>query len=101
MISFIILAVIVSVWSNKQVGYGFDVKYLLKVAGATVIMSAFLYMFKAHSIWMLIAAAIAGTLIYLVSLFLLRGFTSQDKQLVKNVFRRFDSWLKIILYTFL
>jgi len=83
--SFFILATVVTIWARKQVGYGIDIKYLVKVAGATVIMSAFLYFFKAHGIWWLIAAAVAGTLIYLVSLFLLKGFSQRDKRLIKNI----------------
>ena len=77
-VSYFILATIVTVWARRAIGYKMDFKFLGKVVGATVIMAFCLRFIPTTSGWYVILAIIAGAAIFALGLWLLKGFSMQD-----------------------
>jgi len=83
-VSYLILATIVMLWTRRALSYKVDFKFLGKVVGATVIMAACLRFIPTSSAWRLILAIIAGAAIFALMLWLLRAFSPQDKKLIRE-----------------
>ena len=86
-VSYFILAAIVTVWARRAIGYNMDFKFLGKVIGATIIMAFCLRFIPTTSVWYVILAIIAGAAIFALGLWLLKGFSMQDKKLIKETIR--------------
>jgi len=67
------------------VGYGIHPLLILKIIGATLIMSVCLYFIKAHSLLAVVLTVLAGIIVLVTSLFLLKAFSEDDKKLIKNI----------------
>jgi O-antigen/teichoic acid export membrane protein len=81
MVSYIILAAIVTVWARKAFKFSFDLKYLSKVMAATLVMSLCLYFLKSDGAAGIVLSVLAGIVVFTIVLLLLRAFSPQDKQL--------------------
>jgi O-antigen/teichoic acid export membrane protein len=88
-VSFFVLAVVVSIWARKQVGYGMHPLLILKIIGATLIMSVCLYFIKAHSLLAVVLSGFVAIIVLVISLFLLKAFSEDDKKLIKNIISGF------------
>ena len=82
--AYFILASIIFVWTKKIIVYNINFVFLGKVVFASVPMGLFLYYFKVNSALGILLAVIGGTAIFAISIFLLRTFSVQDKQLIKQ-----------------
>jgi O-antigen/teichoic acid export membrane protein len=82
--SYFVLAVIVTIWAGKSVGYSFDYFYLAKVVGATIPMAVGIYFLKSSSGWDILLAIILGSTLFILGLYLLKAFSEKDKVLVKR-----------------
>jgi len=83
-VSYFILAAIVTVWARRAISYRIDLKFLGKVIGATAIMAFCLKFIPTTSIWYVILAIVAGAAIFALGLWLLRAFSAQDRRLIKE-----------------
>jgi len=83
-VSYFILAAIVTVWARRAIGYKMDLKFLGKVVGATVIMAFCLRFIPTNNVWELVLAIIAGAAIFALGLWLLRAFSAQDRRLIRE-----------------
>jgi len=91
--SYFVLATIVTVWTRKAISYRFDLKFLIKVIAAALLMALCLYFLNAKSVLGIMIAIIAGTVIYGCALLLMRAFSQQDKRLVKQTISGIIPWL--------
>jgi len=83
-VSYFVLAAIVTLWARKAVGYEIDLKFLGKVIIATLAMACCLRFIPASSIWGIILAMIAGAAIFALGLFLSRAFSREDRRLIRQ-----------------
>jgi O-antigen/teichoic acid export membrane protein len=91
--SYFVLASIYFIWTRKIVTLSINILYLVKVVFATMPMALFLYCLKADSVLRIILVIIGGTVIFALSIFLLRPFTEQDKKLITRVLGGLIPWL--------
>lgn len=85
-ISFFVLAVIVSVWAQKVLGYKIDLYYLSKLILASLVMIFCLKFIKADNILEIVFSIITGAIILILVLLLLKAFSKEDKKLIKETF---------------
>jgi O-antigen/teichoic acid export membrane protein len=83
-VSYFILAAIVTVWAGRAISYKMDFKFLGKVVLATFVMAFCLRFMPTASIWYIILAMIAGAAIFALGLWLLRAFSAQDRKLIRE-----------------
>ena len=83
-VSYFILAAILTVWTRRTIQYKMDFKFLGKVVGATVIMAFCLRFIPTTSVLGVISAIVAGAAIFALGLWLLKGFSRQDRKLIKE-----------------
>jgi O-antigen/teichoic acid export membrane protein len=83
-VSYLILAAIVTIWARRAITYEMDFKFLGKVVAATLVMALCLSFMPTASGWYVILAIFAGAGIFAFALWLLRAFSSQDKRLVRE-----------------
>jgi O-antigen/teichoic acid export membrane protein len=94
-VSCFILAVIVSLWTRRQISYNVNPLHIMKIIGATIIMSLCLFFIKVHSVIDFILVVALGILILIISLFLLKAISEHDKKLIKNILRGLIPSIKI------
>ena len=85
-VSYFLLATVVTVWGMRAIRYKLDYKFLSKVAVATLVMAFFIRSFEVSSVLSIIMTVTAGGAIYSVGLLVLRAFSKQDWKLVKEAF---------------
>jgi O-antigen/teichoic acid export membrane protein len=83
-VSYFVLALIVTLIARREVKYSLDFKYLAKVIGATLPMAACLYFMNVEGIWSLILAVLVGSIVFIAGIWLLRAFSEEDKQLFRR-----------------
>ncbi|MGA2677237.1 MAG: polysaccharide biosynthesis C-terminal domain-containing protein [Methanobacterium sp.] len=90
LISYFILAVIVSYWARKEVSYHIDLKFLLKVIIASIIMSIFinilLIILVKSVILKILLSVLMGSIIYFTLLFIFRAFTESEKKFIHSTY---------------
>ena len=84
-VSYFILAAIVTVWASRVISYKVDIKFLAKVVAGTLLMTFCLSFIKIGGILGIIIIAIAGVIIFALALWLLRAFSSEDRKLIKEI----------------
>jgi O-antigen/teichoic acid export membrane protein len=84
-VSYFVLALVVTIWAGKTIGYRFDFKYVAKVIGATIPMAACIYFMHANSIGGIILSIVAGSMVFILGLYLLRVFSEHDKELIAKI----------------
>lgn len=85
-ISFFVLAAIVTVWAQRTLGYKIDLHYLLKLILASLIMIFCLKFINADNILEIVFSIITGATIFISLLLLLKAFSKDDKKLIKETF---------------
>ena len=85
-ISFLVLAVIVTVWAQKVLGYKIDLYYLSKLILASIIMIFCLKFIKVDNLLEIVFAIITGAIVFISALLLLKAFSKEDKKLIKETF---------------
>jgi len=83
-VSYFILAAIVTLWARRAISYKMDFKFLGKVVAATLIMAFCLRFIPTTSVWYVILAIFAGAAIFALGLWLLRAFSAQDRRLIRE-----------------
>jgi O-antigen/teichoic acid export membrane protein len=81
-VSYSLLAIIVTVWAARTLGYKFDFRYVVKVIGATIPMAACIYFQRVTSVGGIILAVVSGTIVYIIGLYILKAFSEKDKRLI-------------------
>jgi len=84
-VSYFILAAIVTVWAGRVISYKVDIKFLAKVIAGTLLMAFCLSFIKIGGVLGIIIIAVAGVIIFALALWLLRAFSSQDRRLIKEI----------------
>lgn len=83
-ISYFVLAAIVTVWARKAISYKIDFKFLSKVVVATLVMAFCLKFIEANSVLGIVLTIIAGVAIFGLGIFLLRAFSREDRRLIRE-----------------
>ena len=84
-VSYFILAAIVTVWANKVVSYKVDIKFLAKVIGGTLLMAFCLNLININGILGIIIIAVAGVIIFALWMWIVRAFSIEDRKLIKEI----------------
>jgi len=84
-VSFFIQAVIVTFWARIAISYRFDFKYVGKIIFATLLLAVYLWFVKIDSIIGIILVIIGGVALYIIAFLLMKPFSIQDKEIIKDV----------------
>jgi O-antigen/teichoic acid export membrane protein len=87
MVSYFLLAGIVTVWARTATGYRFDWLFLFKVILAAAVMAVCVSLIPVSGVASIVLAVIMGTIIFGVGLLILRAFSKEERQLIKGVLR--------------
>lgn len=83
-VSFFVLAVIVTVQARRAISYKIDFKFLSKVVAATLVMAFCLKFIEINSVLGIVLAIIAGAAIFGLGIFLSRAFSREDRRLIRE-----------------
>lgn len=83
-VSYFILAAIVTFWARKLISYRVDFKFIAKVLLATVIMGVCVRFIPINGALSVATAVIAGAAIYALGIFLLKASSKEDKRLIRE-----------------
>jgi O-antigen/teichoic acid export membrane protein len=84
-VSYFILAAIVTVWARRVISYKVDIKFLAKVIAGTLLMAFCLSFINISGILGIIITAVAGVMIFALALWLLKAFSTEDRKLIKEI----------------
>jgi len=84
-VSYFILAAIVTVWARRVISFKVDIKFLAKVIAGTLLMTFCLSFIRISGVLGIIIIVVAGVIIFALALWLLRAFSSQDRKLIKEI----------------
>lgn len=93
MVSYFILAGIVTAWARKAISYSFDFIFLGKVIAASLAMSLYLYFLRANSITSIILLILSGIMVFIIVLLLLRTFSETDRGHIKQFVKGMVPWV--------
>lgn len=85
LVSYFVLATIVTVWARRAVSYKIDFKFLGKVVLSAIFMAFCLSFIDIGSALSIILATIAGVAVFGVGLFLLRAFSREDRRIIREI----------------
>jgi O-antigen/teichoic acid export membrane protein len=85
LVSCLILAVITLAWSNKVINYKLDFKFIAKVTAGALLMTFCLSFIKISGVLGIMIVAIAGALIFALWMWLIRAFSTEDRNLIKEI----------------
>ena len=83
-LSFGLIAFLMTSASYKYVRYAVDKKFIAKSVGASIIMTLFLLMWNPEGVFMVMSGIAIGGFIYFVVLWLMKGITEREKNLIMN-----------------
>lgn len=83
-VSYFILAAIVTFWARKSISCRVDFKFIAKVLLATVIMGVCVRFIPTSGALSIAIAVIAGAAIYALGIFLLKALSKEDKRLIRE-----------------
>jgi O-antigen/teichoic acid export membrane protein len=84
-VSYFILAAIVTVWASRVISYKVDFKFLAKAIAGALLMAMCVSFIHIGGILGIIIVAIAGVIIFALWMWLVRAFSSQDRKLIKEI----------------
>ena len=93
-VSYFVLAAIVTIWARRTISYKIDVKFLAKVIAAALLMAICLSLIKIDGILGIIMAVVAGGITYALGLFLFRAFSRHDIELIKEIITGLKSQIR-------
>lgn len=82
--SYFVISIIITVWGRKMIGYKLDFKFVFKVVVATAIMTACLWFIEVNNVIDIILVVIVGVVVYGLGLYLLRAFSKEDRNVIKQ-----------------
>jgi O-antigen/teichoic acid export membrane protein len=82
-----VLAIIVTIWTKRVINYNFNFIYVVKVVVSSLAMATCLYFLKIDGILGIIFSIIIGLAVFVAAMLLMRAFTTQDKQLLKETLK--------------
>jgi hypothetical protein len=85
LIAYLVAFIIVWKYSLKILKFDFEINILPKSIISSIIMAVLLLRVKIGGLSDLLLYAIVGTLIYIVCLILLKGFSEKEISIIKNV----------------
>jgi O-antigen/teichoic acid export membrane protein len=85
--AYLILVVIVTIWAQNIVSYKYDFKFITKIILASIIMALCLRYIPTENILEILLAIIAGLIIYVICLIILKTFSKQDFNIISNIFK--------------
>lgn len=85
LVSYFVLATIVTVWARKVVSYKIDVKFLAKVMLSTIFMAFCLSFIDIGSALSILLATVTGVAAFSLGLFLLRTFPREDRRIIREI----------------
>jgi O-antigen/teichoic acid export membrane protein len=91
-VAYLVLAVIVTVWIKRAIGYNYYFGYIGKIVVASLLMAVCLYFLKIGGIAGIVVSVIIGSAIFISAMLLMKAFTEQDKRLFKQVFKGIMPW---------
>lgn len=97
--SYATLSIIVLIWSKKRINYSFDFTFLFKIILASILMAFIIGILPLKGILSILIAAIIGTIIYMISLFVLRTFSDEEKKIVYESISEFKNQIFLILHS--
>ncbi len=98
-LSYIILSLIVLIWAKKSVDYHFDFIFLFKIVLASILMILVIEFLPINlqSIGNIAITAITGLIIYIISTFVLKTFSNDEKKKLYNLIFKFKGSLFSLL----
>jgi O-antigen/teichoic acid export membrane protein len=84
-VSYFIMAAIVTVWANRVISYKVDIKFLAKVIAGALLMAVCVSFIHIGGILGIIIVAIAGIIIFALWIWLVRAFSIADRKLIKEI----------------
>jgi len=97
-VSYSMLALIVVTWAKKEVGYIIDPVFLSKIILASTLTYVLIRLFPINSFIDIIFIVIAGSLLYLTCLVLLRTFSNEEKTFIVVLFNSLKSNIKRLVH---
>jgi len=95
-VSYFVLATIMTIWAMRVVHYKLDYSFLSKIVVASLAMALCLRFIKVNGALSIFSAVIAGGTTFVLGLFVLRAFSKQDQKLVKEAIAGLNPalWIK-------
>lgn len=93
-VSYFLLATIVTVWARRAISYRMDFKFLSKVVAATLVMAFCLWFIRIDGAVGILLAVIIGVTIFTLGFLLLRPFSKQDKVLIMETLTTLNLWAR-------
>lgn len=93
-VSYFVLAAIVTVWARRTINYKTDIKFLAKVIAAALLMTLCLSFIKINGISGIMMAVVVGVIVFALGLFLFRSFSRRDIELVKEIIAGLKSQIR-------
>ena len=85
LVAYLILAVIVCVWSRTVIKYSIGLLFMIKVIAGALLMAWCISFFQMDGILGILIAAVAGVSIFSLLMWLLRAFSAGDIKLIKEI----------------
>ncbi len=89
-VSYLLLALIVTVWSWKKINNKPDFKFISKVIISSIIMGIFISMFVNESILRITLLILSGAAIYFMSIILLRTFSYKEMKTFIKILKKIN-----------
>jgi len=84
-VSSFILAVIVTVWARKVIGFTIGIQFLAKAIAGALLMAMCVSFIHIGGILGIIIVAIAGVIIFSLWMWIVRAFSIEDRKLIKEI----------------
>ena len=91
-VAYFLLAIIVTIWANKALNYEINLGYIAKIICASMVMAVCLYFLNIGGIIGFVISVITGLTVFVILMILMKAFTQQDRQLLKNAINTFLPW---------
>ena len=85
LVSYVVLAAIVTIWARRAVSYRLDYAFLFKVAVAAAVMAICIRLIPVSGVLGIVLVVILGLALFAVGLLALRAFSKDEWRLVREV----------------
>jgi O-antigen/teichoic acid export membrane protein len=83
-VSYFALAAIATIWARRAIGYSVDYKFLAKVITGSLLMALCLYFIRINGVFGIVLTVTAGAAIFSTALFLMRAFSTRERQIIRE-----------------
>ena len=91
LISYLVLSSIILIWAKKELSYNIDFKFICKVILSSALMALCLNQVDIQSFFGILLVSILGVMIFVLSLWLLKSFSDDEKRFIRLTFSGFYS----------